>query len=173
VAGGEDYDRLRPLHYVNTDAFVITHSVIGPASYENVRSKWVPELRTLYPDVPIVIVGTKTDLRDDPEVVSKLKTKGLSPTTFEMASKLARDLNLNTAVECSSLNGENVHHVFDTAINLASKHKADQYPHLWKEKITKGLKFLHILQQCIRRDRNAYGKRLSSSFLVELVTIPS
>ena len=39
TAGQEDYDRLRPLSYPQTDVFLICFSVISPASYENVRAK--------------------------------------------------------------------------------------------------------------------------------------
>ena len=39
TAGQEDYDRLRPLSYPQTDVFVICFSLVSPPSYENVRSK--------------------------------------------------------------------------------------------------------------------------------------
>ena len=44
TAGQEDYDRLRPLSYPQTDVFLICFSVISPASYENVKAKWYPEV---------------------------------------------------------------------------------------------------------------------------------
>jgi len=39
TAGQEDYDRLRPLSYPQTDVFLICFSLVSPPSYENVRSK--------------------------------------------------------------------------------------------------------------------------------------
>lgn len=39
TAGQEDYDRLRPLSYPQTDVFVICFSLVSPPSYENVKSK--------------------------------------------------------------------------------------------------------------------------------------
>ena len=39
TAGQEDYDRLRPLSYPQTDVFLICFSVVNPASYDNVRTK--------------------------------------------------------------------------------------------------------------------------------------
>lgn len=38
-AGQEDYDRLRPLSYPQTDVFLVCFSVITPASFENVKEK--------------------------------------------------------------------------------------------------------------------------------------
>ena len=43
TAGQEDYDRLRPLSYPQTDVFLVCYSIISKASYENVKTKWIPE----------------------------------------------------------------------------------------------------------------------------------
>ena len=63
TAGQEDYDRLRPLSYPETDVFLICFSVISPVSFRNVREKWVPEVSHHCPGVPFLIVGTQIDLR--------------------------------------------------------------------------------------------------------------
>lgn len=39
TAGQEDYDRLRPLSYPQTDVFLICFSLVSPPSCENVRTK--------------------------------------------------------------------------------------------------------------------------------------
>ena len=39
TAGQEDYDRLRPLSYPQTDVFLICFSVVSPPSFENVKAK--------------------------------------------------------------------------------------------------------------------------------------
>lgn len=44
TAGQEDYDRLRPLSYPQTDVFLICFSLVSPPSYENVRTKVGPFL---------------------------------------------------------------------------------------------------------------------------------
>ncbi len=37
--GGQDYDRLRPLSYPQTDVFLVCFSVVSPASFDNVKEK--------------------------------------------------------------------------------------------------------------------------------------
>jgi Ras-related C3 botulinum toxin substrate 1 len=70
VAVAEDYDRLRPLSYPMTDVFLVCFSVVSPTSYENAMTKWFPELHQHMPKAPIILVGTQTDLREDPVIVS-------------------------------------------------------------------------------------------------------
>jgi cell division control protein 42 len=42
----EEHDRLHcPLSYPQTDVFLVCFSVISPSSFENVREKWIPEIR--------------------------------------------------------------------------------------------------------------------------------
>lgn len=82
TAGQEDYDRLRPLSYPQTDVFLICFSLVNPASFENVRAKWYPEVRHHCPSTPIILVGTKLDLRDDKTTIEKLRDKKLAPITY-------------------------------------------------------------------------------------------
>lgn len=55
----EDYDRLRPLSYPMTDVFLICFSVVNPASFQNVKEEWVPELKEYAPNVPFLLIGTQ------------------------------------------------------------------------------------------------------------------
>lgn len=44
--------------------------------------QWYPEVRHHCPQTPIILVGTKLDLRDDRQTIEKLKDKKLSPITY-------------------------------------------------------------------------------------------
>ena len=63
TAGQEDYDRLRPLSYPDTDVILICFSIDSPDLFRNITDKWVPEVNHHCPNVPIILVGNKMDLR--------------------------------------------------------------------------------------------------------------
>uniref|UniRef100_UPI003AAA853A ras-related C3 botulinum toxin substrate 2-like isoform X2 n=1 Tax=Centroberyx gerrardi TaxID=166262 RepID=UPI003AAA853A len=129
TAGQEDYDRLRPLSYPQTvththththkptsDVFLICFSLVSPASFENVRAKWYPEVRHHCPSTPIILVGTKLDLRDEKETVEKLKEKKLAPITYPQGLALAKEIDSVKYLECSALTQRGLKTVFDEAI---------------------------------------------------------
>lgn len=116
TAGQEDYDRLRPLSYPQTDVFLICFSVISPASYENVKAKWYPEVTHHCPNAPIILVGTKLDLRDDRDTIEGLKQKRLSPMTYTQGLSMAKEIRAVRYLECSALTQKGLKSVFDEAI---------------------------------------------------------
>ena len=95
TAGQSDYDTIRPLSYPKTvsfnlillilqasfelnsnnscqyfqDVFLMCFALNSRTSFENVREKWLPEIQHHTqgnnPPTPIILVGTKLDLRKD------------------------------------------------------------------------------------------------------------
>ncbi|TKC53427.1 hypothetical protein EI555_014882, partial [Monodon monoceros] len=116
TAGQEDYDRLRPLSYPQTDVFLICFSLVSPASFENVRAKWYPEVRHHCPHTPILLVGTKLDLRDDKDTIERLRDKKLAPITYPQGLAMAREIGSVKYLECSALTQRGLKTVFDEAI---------------------------------------------------------
>lgn len=116
TAGQEDYDRLRPLSYPQTDIFLICFSIVSPTSFENVRAKWYPEVSHHCPNTPIILVGTKLDLRDDRETLEKLREKKLAPIPFPQGLAMMKEINAIKYLECSALTQKGLKMVFDEAI---------------------------------------------------------
>ena len=116
TAGQEDYDRLRPLSYPQTDVFLVCFSVVTPASFENVKEKWVPEITHHCPKTPFLLVGTQVDLRDDAAIIEKLSKTKHRPITVEQGEKLARELRAVKYVECSALTQKGLKNVFDLSL---------------------------------------------------------
>lgn len=114
TAGQDDYNRLRPLSYRDADVFLLAFSLTSKDSFDNVGKKWIPELRHYAPGVPIILVGTKEDLRD-----SKVLIAGQSSTARILRSRgedLKRLIRASAYVECSSKTQENLSAVFETAV---------------------------------------------------------
>lgn len=98
------------------DVFLLAFSLISKASYENISKKWIPELRHYAPNVPIVLVGTKLDLRDDKQFFTN--HPGAAPITTAQAEELRWQIGAVAYIECSSKTQQNVKAVFDAAIKV-------------------------------------------------------
>jgi Ras-related C3 botulinum toxin substrate 1 len=119
TAGQEDYDRLRPLSYPQTDVFLICYAIISPHSFDNVRAKWAPEIKFHQPNAPIILVGTKSDLRNHKPTLSQLQSKGLRVITAGEAEERRQEIGAVMHLECSAITQDGLKQVFDEAINAA------------------------------------------------------
>ncbi|XP_056863770.1 rac-like GTP-binding protein ARAC1 isoform X1 [Raphanus sativus] len=137
LTGQEDYNRLRPLSYRGADVFILAFSLISKASYENVSKKWIPELQHYAPGVPIVLVGTKLDLRDDKQFF--IDHPGAVPITTAQGEELKKLIEAPAYIECSSKSQENVKGVFDATIRVVLQ------PPKQKKKKSKAQKACSIL----------------------------
>lgn len=116
TAGQEEYDRLRTLSYPQTNVFIICFSISSPASYENVLHKWHPEVSHHCPGVPVLLVGTKKDLREDPETLKKLKESNMAPVSQHSGVSLAKQIQASRYLECSALLEDGIKEVFTEAV---------------------------------------------------------
>merc|ERR1719233_138946 len=119
TAGQEDYDRLRPLAYPQTQvfllAFSIGNSVGNESSFQNVITKWLPEITHNCPGVPFILVGTKNDIRGKCRYI--LDNMGV--VKEEEAVQRAEEIGAVKYLECSALDGRGVDKVFNEAIGVA------------------------------------------------------
>ena len=120
----DDFDRLRPLCYPQTDVFLVCFSVVSPTSFHNVREKWLPEIRSHCPDAPLLLVGTQCDLRNDVKVLIELNKYSDKPVSEDAAKHLAHDVGAVTYIECSALTQKNLKEVFDAALLVVLEQQA-------------------------------------------------
>ncbi|KAM5320085.1 rho-related GTP-binding protein RhoD isoform 2-T2 [Glossophaga mutica] len=73
TAGQVDYDRLRPLFYPDASVLLLCFDVTSPHSFDNIFNRWYPEVNHFCKEVPIIVVGCKTDLRKDRSLVKRLR----------------------------------------------------------------------------------------------------
>ncbi|CAF0898177.1 unnamed protein product [Adineta steineri] len=126
TAGQEDYDRLRPLSYPQTDVFVLCFSVISPTSYTNITNKWMPEIRHHCPDTPVILCGTKIDLREDRDFVNQLQKQNIQTIKREQGQRLCKKIRAFKYVECSALTQKGLKQVFDDAVRSVLSPKTNK-----------------------------------------------
>jgi small GTP-binding protein len=111
----DDFSELRPLSYPETDLFLICFSLINPNSFENVKN-WFNEIKNYNKKVPIILIGTKIDKREDENILKKI-----TPISKSLGEKLLKELKLNDYIECSSKINKNIKLIFDKICEITLK----------------------------------------------------
>ncbi|XP_029013272.1 rho-related GTP-binding protein RhoA-B isoform X1 [Betta splendens] len=119
TAGQEDYDRLRPLSYPDTDVILMCFSIDSPDSLENIPEKWTPEVKHFCPNVPIILVGNKKDLRNDEHTRRELAKMKQEPVKSEEGRDMAGRIAAFGYMECSAKTKDGVREVFEMATRAA------------------------------------------------------
>lgn len=73
----------------------------------------------LCPGIPIILVGLKKDLREDPVAIEEMRKKSQRFVTAHDGEAIAREIGAKRYLECSSLSGEGVDDVFEAATRAA------------------------------------------------------
>ena len=126
TGGEEGYARIRTLSYPNTDLFVLMFSVVNKPSFTNVKDRWLVEVRHHCPKTPILLVGTKSDLRGK---------QGFEwEVSREQVDDIVSELNLAGYVECSAKDGTGLRRVIDEAIRIVTEAAITPYINGGKKK---------------------------------------
>eukprot|EP01089_Gocevia_fonbrunei_P006213 TRINITY_DN16788_c0_g1_i1.p1 TRINITY_DN16788_c0_g1~~TRINITY_DN16788_c0_g1_i1.p1 ORF type:complete len:235 (+),score=53.08 TRINITY_DN16788_c0_g1_i1:60-707(+) len=109
TAQREEYCRLTPLYTAGSHVVILTASVVNKNDWENLRESSSYIRSITRGNIPIVLVGTKIDLRETmSDVVS-----------FEEGNKIASDIGAVKYLECSSITKEGLNYVFVEAVKAA------------------------------------------------------
>jgi len=79
----------------------------------------VEEANERCPKVPIILVGLKKDLREDPEAIEEVRKRSQHFVGRQEAEDIAHEIGARKYLECSSLTGEGVDDVFEAATRAA------------------------------------------------------
>jgi len=109
------------------------YSIDSPESLQNVIEKWYPEVHESCPNVPIILVGTKKDLRSDFNKNIDSEEDELRLVTHEEGIAMAEKIAAYGYLECSALTKEGVAEVFRAATRatLGLKLKEKRSFKLW------------------------------------------
>jgi Rho family protein len=83
------------------------------------RLQWVEEANERCPNVPIILVGLKKDLREDPVAIEEIRKRSQHFVSTREATEIAHEIGARKYLECSSLTGEGVDDVFEAATRAA------------------------------------------------------
>ena len=123
TSGDEEYDRLRPLSYLDSHVVVVCFSVDKKSSMKSVSGKWASEVAHFLPKVPVVLVATKSDLRKQQQqqdaVDGNAATKGQPRpqdddeeedefTNVAEGRYLSRVIKAQVYSECSAKTGDGI-----------------------------------------------------------------
>ena len=123
---------LKPLIFQDINVVVIFYSVTDRSSFAEVERVWAREAITYCPGVPVVLVASKTDLRDiegdlvsTDKVASKtdLSDKDQDVVNAEEGKEMARRVCAESFVEISSLKGEGLDDLMSEVVRCAVDHK--------------------------------------------------
>ncbi len=120
TAGQEDYNRLRPLSYPDTDVVVICFAVDRRGSFENVKEQWYPEATKFMRKAPVILVALKKDLRNNPYTIEEMARRKQTPITTSEGEKLAKDIGCVGYYECSAKTREGLDSVFNAVVSAAT-----------------------------------------------------
>ncbi|TFG00413.1 MAG: GTP-binding protein, partial [Promethearchaeota archaeon] len=98
LAGQTVFKRIRKTYLLNAEAGLIVYDVTRRETFENIRG-WFEEVRNGAPRIVLVLVGNKSDLKEQREI------------NREEAENLAQELGLSY-IETSAKTGENVDDAF-------------------------------------------------------------
>lgn len=98
-----------PLHRMLTDrSRVLT-----------IALQWIEEATELCPNTPILLVGLRKDLREDPAAIEAMRKKSQKFITAKAGADMANHIGARKYLECSALTGEGVDDVFEAATRAA------------------------------------------------------
>jgi small GTP-binding protein len=98
LAGQSQFKRVRKSYLANAEAGILVYDVTNHQSYDNIGN-WHDEIINASPNISLILVGNKIDLKDEREV------------KLQEGNKLAEKLGLSY-IETSAKTGENINDAF-------------------------------------------------------------
>ena len=138
VSGRDDYAKLRRCAYRRTDAIILCYSSDNASSLDKIKSHWLPEVQTYTSNAPYILVGTKTDIREEildqlEQMTDEEKTQTFNGTGSNVKSltgrlvstehgyDTAQSIGAHSFHECSARYRDGTRVIFETVAEVALK----------------------------------------------------
>jgi len=116
TAGQDDFEHMRPISYIAADIFLLFFAIDNPTSFHNVKHKWFPEVKKHGSEVPLILVGTKSDIRENEKLIEDLRSKNTELIPWKQGRKLAKELGCCSYIECSAVTNKGFEDIFGQTI---------------------------------------------------------
>ena len=116
---GDELDRMRASFYHLADVFLVCYSIDLPNSFKDLKPKWISEISNHSPNIPVILVGTKSDLRGNRLIAAKLKKNKQVPVSYNDGVRLAKQIGAAKYLVCSAFSQKEVNEVFKESICVA------------------------------------------------------
>ncbi|KAA6360302.1 MAG: putative Rho1 GTPase [Streblomastix strix] len=103
-----EFGKIRRDFYRYINVFIVGFAIDDKKSFDNACGQWYSEIRGQVSKNPFILVGTKSDLRNDPDSAQKLVSQK------DAADKVSSG-QFSKYVECSTTNQNSINEVFETA----------------------------------------------------------
>ncbi|XP_022816383.1 uncharacterized protein LOC111349492 [Spodoptera litura] len=113
TAGQDSMSELRELCYPGTDVLMLCFSVVRPETFRSVAERWTKAVANV--NAPLILVGTQSDLAQDPRILQTLRSRGEHVVTELEAKALAAKIDA-VYIETSAKTRKQLKDAFDAAI---------------------------------------------------------
>jgi GTPase SAR1 family protein len=102
ISGSHSVREDRALAYREADVFLLCYKVSEPSSLFNAINHWCPEVRSIAPATPIILVGCQADLRGDRDILHNLSKQGRNVISSDQGLSFSQQMNALMYVETSA-----------------------------------------------------------------------
>ena len=116
TSGARGNSEVRKMAYEGCDVAIVCFDLSNKTSYENIETRWLPELSQSCPGIPVIVAGCKRDEIDSDEEAA---------VTIKETEELIERVGAVSYIECSARTNENIQKLFQTAVEVkALKHRS-------------------------------------------------
>lgn len=95
------------------EIFIVCFSLVDRDSLDSVENFWMPKIRSVGKYIPIVLVGTQSDMRNATEN---------GHISAEQGRKIAKSLGTEYYLECSAKTDMKIREVFEKTVHARIRH---------------------------------------------------
>lgn len=97
----------------SADVIIFSYSAVDRESFNNVKSLWAPEVRKYNKKIPVVLVATQSDNRDDTNADHVSDAEG---------QNAIKEINADFYNKCSAATNDGIKNVLESVVCSAVRH---------------------------------------------------